>query len=184
MNHYALFDTPIGTCGIVWNQNGIVALQLPEKNLAETEKKLLAKGIVAVKGEPPSWIKAVIQKIQAFFLGESVDFSNTPLDLSNVSPFHQKVYQSLMKIPFGSITTYGELAKNIGTPNAARAVGQAMACNPFPLLVPCHRVVGAQENLGGFSAYGKTKTKRRLLKIEGIKLKAKSKKRRKTTKCS
>jgi methylated-DNA-[protein]-cysteine S-methyltransferase len=88
--------------------------------------------------------------------------------LENVPPFHRKVYTALCKIPTGKTITYAELAKRAGSPGAARAVGQAMAKNPFPVIIPCHRVVPSTGKLGEYSGRGGVTTKRRLLQLEGI----------------
>ena len=87
--------------------------------------------------------------------------------LENVSPFHRKVYKALCKIPAGKTITYAELAKRAGSPGAARAVGTAMAKNPFPIVIPCHRVVAGNGKLGGYSGRGGVATKKALLALEG-----------------
>ncbi|AKU92473.1 Methylated-DNA--protein-cysteine methyltransferase [Vulgatibacter incomptus] len=99
--------------------------------------------------------------------GRPQDFTRVPLDLSNVSPFAAKVYLALRQVPAGSTVSYGELAREVGSPGAARAVGRAMATNPVPILVPCQRVLAAAGKPGGFSAYGGVLTKERMLALEG-----------------
>lgn len=99
-------------------------------------------------------------------LGERVDLSQAPVDMSGVPEFNRRVYELTMSIPPGKTLSYGEIATRLGDPGAARAVGQAMGQNPFAPVVPCHRVVGAAGKLGGFSATGGTATKVRLLAIE------------------
>lgn len=88
--------------------------------------------------------------------------------LEHVPPFHRKVYKTLCKVPAGKIVTYAELAKRAGSPGAARAVGTAMAKNPWPIIIPCHRVVAGNGKLGGYSGRGGAVTKRQLLALEGV----------------
>lgn len=95
---------------------------------------------------------------------------SVPLDLSRVPPFHARVYEVARTIPPGTTLTYGEIARRLGEPGAARAVGQALGANPFAPIVPCHRVLAAGGGTGGFSADGGVATKRRLLEIEGVHL--------------
>lgn len=88
--------------------------------------------------------------------------------LENVPPFHRKVYMALCKVPPGKVVTYAELARRAGSPRAARAVGTAMAKNPWPVIIPCHRVVAGNGKLGGYSGRGGVATKRQLLELEGV----------------
>ena len=99
--------------------------------------------------------------------GERVDLADVALDMADVAPFHQRVYEQTRAIPAGATSTYGEIAARIGDPGNARAVGEALGRNPFPIIVPCHRVLAASGKLGGFSAFGGAMTKRRMLIIEG-----------------
>jgi methylated-DNA-[protein]-cysteine S-methyltransferase len=98
--------------------------------------------------------------------GESADLSSVELDLEGVPAFERRVYQTARSVPAGATITYGELASRLGDARLAREVGQALARNPFPLVVPCHRVIAAGGKLGGFSARGGQRTKQRLLAIE------------------
>lgn len=164
------FETAIGTMGIVWRGDRVIGTQLPEQSKAALLSKLADKA----KGAPlhldlpvPSFVKALAKKISLHLQGDFQDFSSSSLDLETISPFFRKVYQSAMKVPAGKTVSYGELAKLAGSPLASRAVGQAMARNPYVLVVPCHRVVGSTKKLVGFSARGGVRTKEALLKIEG-----------------
>ncbi|MBO0734413.1 MAG: methylated-DNA--[protein]-cysteine S-methyltransferase [Methylocapsa sp.] len=165
---YALFDTAIGVCGLAWGAHGILGAQLPETSAQKTRARLLqcfpGAGDKAAAGEA----ERAAEGIAALLRGEPSDLSGILLDMSTLPPFHRRVYAAARAIPRGSTVTYGALADSIGAPRAARAVGQALARNPFPLLVPCHRVTGANGRMGGFSAHGGIATKLRLLAIEGL----------------
>lgn len=162
---YKTFDTAIGTCAITWHQNGILRLELPEKSSAETVAKL-GLHCRETLDKVPEFVEKAVNKLQRHLGGRAEDFSDVNLDLSYTPRFHRKVYEALRLVKAGEITTYGELAKCAGSPLASRAVGQAMARNPLPILIPCHRVLNSSGKLGGFSAYGGTDTKIKLLSIE------------------
>lgn len=103
----------------------------------------------------------------ALLSGEPIDLADVVLDMDGVPEFHQRVYGVTRRIPPGETRTYGEIATALGEPGAARAVGQALGRNPFPIVVPCHRVLAAGGKAGGFSAPGGTRTKMKILDIEG-----------------
>lgn len=170
--HHALFPTPIGTCGVAWSAQGLVALALPERDAAATEKRLIAKSRSTGQAEPPPEVAQAIGRIQSYCAGERIDFAAVPLDLSAIDPFRRKLYEAMRALGFGETTTYGALAKQTGASDweAARDVGIAMGQNPLPIVVPCHRVLAAGGKLGGFSAYGGTTTKEKLLALEGVQL--------------
>jgi methylated-DNA-[protein]-cysteine S-methyltransferase len=105
--------------------------------------------------------------MEALLRGEPRSLMDIELDLEDVPPFECDVYRIARTIPPGATLTYGEVARRLGKPDAAREVGVALGRNPFPLIVPCHRVIAAGGKLGGFSAHGGRTTKRRLLAIEG-----------------
>jgi methylated-DNA-[protein]-cysteine S-methyltransferase len=113
-------------------------------------------------------VRGAIDGIVALLGGEARDLSDVELDMRQVAPFHRRVYEAARAIPPGATLSYGEIAARLGEPGAARDVGSALGQNPFPIIVPCHRVVGAKGKLGGFSAHGGVKTKLRLLSIEGV----------------
>lgn len=164
---HALFDSPLGTCGVAWSTRGIVSLQLPGIDRQELLFRLARRARGSLPGTPPSDVQAVIDRLVAHLGGQPQDLRDAPLDLEGLPPFHRRVYSLAREIPPGSTATYGELAGRLGAPGAARAVGQALAHNPFLILVPCHRVLSASGKLGGFSAHGGLATKRRLLDLEG-----------------
>lgn len=170
---WTLFETALGTCGLAWSDEGITSFQLPEDSRKSTKEQLLAKLPVpeppAAARVTPDWVAHAIALVREHLAGRPQDFSSTLLDLSRVTPFNAKVYHALRKVPAGATVTYGELAYAVGSAGAARAVGRAMATNPIPVLVPCHRVLAARGKPGGFSAYGGIVTKERILGIEGWK---------------
>lgn len=165
---YALFDTAIGRCGIAWGPRGIVGVQLPEKTHEATRTRLLRHCPNADEtAGPPRAIARTIEDIQALMRGEKKSLRAAALDMARLAPFNARVYDTARAIPPGQTRTYGEIARAVGDPDGARAVGQAMGRNPFPIIVPCHRVVGADGRMVGFSASGGTSLKLRLLEIEG-----------------
>ncbi len=112
-------------------------------------------------------IERAINDIAALMRGEKKTLRAIQLDMSRVAAFNARVYDTTRAIAPGSTRTYGEIARAIGDPDSARAVGQALGRNPFAIIVPCHRVVGANDKLVGFSANGGIRTKLKMLKIEG-----------------
>jgi methylated-DNA-[protein]-cysteine S-methyltransferase len=166
MHGVTLFDTAIGRCGLAWGPGGIVGVQLPEPAGAD-RARLLQRFPDAVEGEPPPEILEIVGRLQAHLEGGVVDLDSIELDQGGVPEFDRRVYELTRAIPRGETRTYGEIAAALGDPGAARAVGQALGRNPFPIVVPCHRVLAAAGRPGGFSAHGGVATKRRLLAIEG-----------------
>jgi methylated-DNA-[protein]-cysteine S-methyltransferase len=164
---YARFDTPIGACAIAWGERGIVAVQLPESDDDETCARILDRVPDAEEAVAPVDVERVVDAIGALLRGERSDLASVRLDMGGVPPFHRRVYETARSIPVGETMTYGELAAEVGSPGAARAVGQALGRNPFAIVVPCHRVTAAGGRLGGFAAPGGATTKRRLLELEG-----------------
>ena len=164
---FALFETAIGTCGIAWGENGLVGVQLPEPSAPETRARMLRRHPAARETSPPSRVRLAIDAISAHLRGEAADLSTVDLDMDGVPDFHRRVYEIARGIPSGATLSYGEIASRIGEPSAAREVGQALGRNPFPIVVPCHRVLAAGGKTGGFSAPGGIATKLRLLAIEG-----------------
>ncbi len=161
-----LFDTPIGRCGIAWGERGLVATQLPEVNDRQTLARLCRRHPGLQQAEPPPQVQAAIAGIIALLNGEPRDLMEIALDLDGLQDFACQVYALARAIPPGQTRTYGDLAKDLGDPAAARAVGRALGANPFPIVIPCHRILGAGDWSGGFSAHGGVQTKKRMLKIE------------------
>jgi methylated-DNA-[protein]-cysteine S-methyltransferase len=145
---------------------GITRVQLPDPSSARGGFDETAAGGDDVVEPPPEVVHA-IDGITSLLRGEPIDLLDVVLDLDGVPEFHRRVYELTRQILPGETRTYGELATALGEPGAARAVGQALGRNPFPIVVPCHRVLAAGGKYGGFSAPGGVTTKLRLLEIEG-----------------
>jgi len=153
-----VFPTAIGACRMEWHDAKITSVTLLDGR-ARSDRP--AKGAA-----PPRWVRDVQRRLTLHLEGTIQDLSAIPLDFDGLPPFYQNVYRVALAIPAGEPISYGQLAARAGSPGGARAVGQAMRRNPFPLIVPCHRVVAAGGGLGGFSSVGGVTTKRRLLAIE------------------
>jgi methylated-DNA-[protein]-cysteine S-methyltransferase len=168
MDGYAwhAFETPIGTCAIVWSAQGVCGFHLPQADGTLNEARVRRRFDGAAPAEPPRAVQQAIDGVQALLHGEAADLSQVPLDLERVPDFHRRVYALAQRIPPGRTRTYGEIADELGDPQLARAVGQALGANPIAVIVPCHRVLAAGGRAGGFSAPGGIDTKRRLLEIE------------------
>ena len=168
---YGLFETAHGIAAIAWRANGIVSFRLPASSPEATERAVLRQLPDAIAQEPPPDMAATIAVAQRYFDGEKVDFSGVPVDLGAQQPFFTRVYETVRRLGWGQTTTYGAIARELDAgPEAARAVGQAMASNPIPLIIPCHRVLAAGGKVGGFSAPGGSTSKLRMLAIEGVDL--------------
>jgi O-6-methylguanine DNA methyltransferase len=164
---FTVFDTAIGPCGVAWGDRGLVGVQLPEASEAEMRERMLRRFPAAAEIAPPHKVQLAIDNIIALLCGEPSDLSAIELDMEDIAPFHRRVYEMARAIPPGRTLAYGDLAARLGASGAARAVGQALGRNPFPIIVPCHRVLAAGGKIGGFSAHGGAATKRRMLAIEG-----------------
>jgi methylated-DNA-[protein]-cysteine S-methyltransferase len=165
-----LFDTAIGPCAIAWTDSALAAVQLPETSEEGTLQRLLRYTGDAPVQEPPAFVRAAIARIQALLQGAADDLADLPLAMEGVPDFQRRVYAVTRAIPPGEVLTYGEVARRVGEPGAARAVGQALGHNPFAPVVPCHRVLAAGGKSGGFSAEGGALTKLKMLEIERARL--------------
>jgi len=161
------FDTSIGPMAIAWSNAGIVGVQLPEHGEGGTRARVLRRWPDGRDDTPPPTVSHAIDLIIRLLRGERVDLSPVAVDTTHVPSFDRRVYEVARAIQPGSTVTYGDIARRLGDPGSARAVGRALGRNPFPIVVPCHRVVAADGKLGGFSAAGGAATKWRLLEIEG-----------------
>jgi methylated-DNA-[protein]-cysteine S-methyltransferase len=164
--HFTLFDTPVGACALVWGAHGLLGVLLPEATEAATRLRAQRRHAGASEAAPTAEIERVIARIRGLLDGGRDDLADITLDLRETPPFNRRVYEIARAIHPGHTRSYGEIAAELGVPHAARAVGQALGANPFPIVVPCHRVLAAGAKAGGFSAPGGTRTKLRLLEIE------------------
>jgi len=172
--HYHIFETARGHCGIAWSSAGISRFQLPDRSAEATERSLLRRLPGAMPGTPPPSVAETIAAVKRYFAGEKVEFSDVPLDLEGQGEFFRQVYAAARRVGWGQTTTYGTLAKELGGGwEAARDIGQAMAKNPVALIIPCHRVLAAGGKVGGFSAPGGSASKIKMLELEGVHLGAK-----------
>lgn len=171
IQRYQVFETAGGFCAIAWSGTGIARFQLPAASADATERNLRRRLPNAAPGTPPPDVARVVEAARRYFAGERIDFSDVPLDLAGQDEFFQRIYAALRRVGWGRTTTYGSLAKELGAgPEAARDVGQAMASNPVPLIIPCHRVLAAGGKVGGFSAPGGSTAKLRMLELEGVRV--------------
>lgn len=164
---FMLFDTPIGACALAWNVHGIAGVWLPERDEAALRLRIARRLPPTLEQAPPPQVQQAADRINALLQGGGDDLRDLALDLSAIPVFHRRVYEAARAIPPGRTLTYLQVAQQLGEPGAARAVGQALGRNPFPIVVPCHRVLAAGNKAGGFSAPGGVFTKYRLLEIEG-----------------
>lgn len=155
MSGHRSFETAIGRCAIVWQADAVMRVLLPGGHEpAEPE------------GQPPSFAACAIAEIIALLDGRPSDFGGVPITLDQASAFEKRVYEATSAIPRGETRTYGALAVAIGDAGAARAVGVALGRNPVPVIIPCHRVLGAGGTSGGFTAPRGLDTKFSILRIE------------------
>lgn len=166
MVFHHVFETAFGFCGIGWTERGIARFMLPVATREAAGQAMAARLPGARAAAPCGAAAAVVDAAMRYFAGEREDFSATELDLHGVDPFRRAIYRAALRLGYGETTTYGALAAQAGFPQAARETGLALGRNPVPLLVPCHRVLAAGGKIGGFSAPGGTKTKRRMLALE------------------
>jgi methylated-DNA-[protein]-cysteine S-methyltransferase len=161
----------MGFCAIAWSGAGVARFQLPAKSAEAAERLIRRRAEGAEPGAPPEEVVAVVAAAKRYFGGEETDFSHVRLDLGGQDAFFCQIYDALRRVGWGRTTSYGALAKEVGAGReAARDVGQAMATNPAPLIIPCHRVLAAGGKIGGFSAPGGSTTKTRMLELEGVRV--------------
>jgi len=163
---YSLFPTSIGWCGVLTAPRGLVRLYAGYAKRNQLLNHIVGAFGSRIKNVPATGM--VIDKIKRYCSGENVSFEGCEMCWSSLSPFQQKVLKAAMKIPYGSVVTYGCLAQKIGCPRGSRAVGNALAKNPFPLVIPCHRIIRGDGKPGGFSAGGGVMLKNKLLEMEQL----------------
>lgn len=166
---YQLFETAAGIAAIGWNGVGVTSFRLPAPDARESERALLKRRPGALRVAPPPEVRAVIDMAIRYFGGDRIDFTSVPVDPAVQDAEFAEVYRLVRALGWGETTTYGAVAQALGHgPEYARDVGQAMARNPVPLIVPCHRVTAAGGRIGGFSAPGGSQSKAHMLELEGV----------------
>jgi methylated-DNA-[protein]-cysteine S-methyltransferase len=167
--HYLIFETTSSFCGIAWSDTGITRFQLPAKSAEGAERMMQRRAPEAEPGVPTPMLGEAVAAVRRYFEGNETDFAQLELDLGGQDEYFKRVYAAVRRIKWGQTTTYGTLARELGGgPETARDVGRAMAGNPIPLIIPCHRVLAAGGKTGGFSAPGGATTKIRMLELEGV----------------
>lgn len=156
------FDTALGRCAVRWTAAGVCGVLLPHRN--GRPGPAIEDGV-----EVPAFVRRAIEGMRTAMAGGAADLRDVPLDEHGIDDLRRAVYAAARQIPTGQTRSYGDLAKAMGwgPPDGARNVGAALARNPFPIIVPCHRVLAANGALHGFSAPGGLETKRRMLELEG-----------------
>ena len=165
---HALFPTEIGLCSVVWNELGLIGVLLPEGGRDESLARIAKRFPGSLEAMPVGEASRAITNIQRLMVDGDTDLTDLALDATRLSPALTRIYAATRAIPPGSTLTYGQIAKQVGVD--ARSVGQAMGRNPWPIVVPCHRVMGSGGKLVGFSARGGVDTKLALLAIEKAKI--------------
>jgi methylated-DNA-[protein]-cysteine S-methyltransferase len=165
---YAIFDTAVGRCGIVWSQAGVLAVHLPLAREIDTRRRLFHIHPEARELVPPPNVAIAIGGITALLRGGIGDFADVTLDMEGIPPFNRRVYEFIRLIPRGQTLSYDEVAAQLRIPSAAHAISQVIAKNPFVIVVPCHRVLEAGGHADQISPNGGTISKRHLLSIEGV----------------
>ncbi len=168
MLKYVIFKTLWGWFGILSGPNGIIRTCLPAISISKTKEYLLVgidRQVVRENG-----LYADLQYDITHYFSRSYEprFRNIKLDFSSLSAFQKSVLTAVIQVPYGQTITYSRVAHLVGCPKAYRAVGTALANNPFPLIVPCHRVIKTDGSIGNFSGYGGERMKRKMLKLESL----------------
>lgn len=166
------FPSELGWMAIAWGSRGAYQFAFHHPSAAQALAALSVFEAVPqwTESQLPSGLKRAIKLLQQYAAGKKVDLSTIPVDSGPVTPFQNRVIAGCQSIPWGETLTYQQLAEIAGSSGAARAVGNVMRTNRLPLIIPCHRVVGAAGSLGGYSAPTGLTLKRRLLKLEGVEL--------------
>jgi methylated-DNA-[protein]-cysteine S-methyltransferase len=165
--NYAIFDTGIGRCGIVWSEAGIVAVHLPEAREIDTRRRLFRLYPEAREMRPPMMVQIATEGVGTLLRGRDADLSDVTLDVTGITAFNQRVYELTRSIPRGETRTYNEVASMMRRTGAAYSVAEAIAKNPFMVIVPCHRVLETGHYADKISPFGGTISKRHLLSLEG-----------------
>lgn len=168
---YHIFPVESFFAALVWKSDlRLCYFFLPEKSSINLEERISKINAKTTRAKPGSGIAEIIFQINCYFAGKPYDFKRVKLDFSNCTDFNTLVYKELRKVKHGTTTTYGALAKAVGKPGGARAIGRAVGMNPFPLIIPCHRVISSDRKIGGFSAHEGVGQKIVMLELEGIEI--------------
>lgn len=159
----SFFSTQFGVGAVYASESAVSKVELPDMRKNSTPSDTSA--------EPSSLTECAADLVCRYFAGEPIEFADIPVDLAGLSLFRLKALYAIRSVNYGEIRSYGEIAILCGSPHAARAVGGAMAANPVPIIIPCHRIVGGGGGLTGFSAPGGIDMKRWLLEMEGVEFK-------------
>ena len=166
MEYVSLFETELGIGVVIASEQGVSNVHLPhggnEHFIAQIRQSF-------VKSSPATEVAAMMLK--SYFNGKSQVFDEIPVDLSNMTEFRKRILLLIRAIPYGEVRSYCDVAAMAGAPRAARAIGGAMAANPVPIIIPCHRVVASNGRLTGYSAPGGLDIKGMLLRMEGVEFK-------------
>lgn len=163
---FACFATALGECALAWNDAGLTGVWLPETHPHGLRRRIERRAPTPIESPPTAEVAHVIAAIRRLLDGAPMDLRTVRLDWSDVPEFARRVYAIARDVGPGRVVSYGAIARELGGDADARSVGQALGANPFPIVVPCHRVIAADGRLGGFSAPGGTTTKQRILAIE------------------
>jgi methylated-DNA-[protein]-cysteine S-methyltransferase len=165
---FTIFNTAIGACGLVWGEHGILGVQLPERSEPATRARLMRRFPDAQEAAPAGDVRAALDAIIALVGGADRDLTDIALDTRDLPSLNRQVYDIARTIAPGATLTYGDIAIRLGDRTLAQAVGQALGKNPYPIIVPCHRVLASGGKIGGFSAPTGIALKRKLLAIESV----------------
>jgi len=167
--HSHVFPSDLGWMALAWTVKGLTRFTFGHPSAAAAIASLEADAdwTTTRPSNLPPWVADLAARLADYAAGDEVKFDDVPLDLSHLTAFQRKVVTHCRRISRGKTRSYGDLAAACGSPGAARAVGSVMAKNRFPIIIPCHRVVGAGKSLGGFSAPDGLDMKRRMLALEG-----------------
>ena len=166
--YYARINrSPVGALWVAVGERGLMAVEFDEPE-AEFRRRLERRVARQAVRADDRTIEAR-QQVLDYLKGRRRHFS-LAVDLRHLTPFQRRVLQAAQAVPRGEVSTYGQIARRIGRPRSARAVGQALGSNPVPIVIPCHRILASDGRLGGYSGRGGIRTKRQLLQLEGAKL--------------
>jgi methylated-DNA-[protein]-cysteine S-methyltransferase len=176
-----VFASELGWMALAFHGSRLVRISFGHPSSSAAVASLEAEGVAADSSvTTPQWVTDLAERLQSYAAGSAERFDDVELDLSHLSAFQAKVVKACRRIGRGRVRTYGDLAASCGSPGAARAVGNVMARNRYPIVVPCHRVVGSAGALGGFSARDGVRMKQRMLDLEGVQLPGTARRQRNT----